>query len=288
MTQGNPHFYANPVNEDTGGKPMTGQEIGEARRQQLKHAEQHAAAFPAGNSPDVPQRDKRGVLTIPAMRAAIAAGGSVIVPAGPNKGRLATHDSHLPTAADLAEGDDTAEREALAALMEQQRTIDAQMSSLARARANRERSAELAAQRGTPQSPAADPNKGPGDAGHGNFAARPGTDNPNDPGLKQTAPVGDPKHRLTGIDPRGTNADARPLDATPDDARDPRDEPEPDTRGGKGTQTPHGGSNAAMVPTPPPTPPAPPADKTSHSDGKTADKADPKADTGKGDGKGNK
>jgi hypothetical protein len=172
MTQGNPHFAINPVNDDAGGKPMTGQEIGDARRQQVEHAQQHAAAHPAGNAPTVPQRDKRGVLTLAAMHAAIAAGGSVLIPAGPNKGRIGTDVSHLPTSADLAEGDDAAEREALEGLQLQQKNIDAQMQSLARARADREKTGELAAKRGAPHSPAADPNAGPGDAPVGNFAAR--------------------------------------------------------------------------------------------------------------------
>lgn len=74
--------------------------------------------------------DKNGKMTRAGMEETIKAGGSVL-----HGGKLYTRVETLPTAADLAAGDEQATAEALAGLDAQQRSLEEQRTRLLAARA---------------------------------------------------------------------------------------------------------------------------------------------------------
>lgn len=74
--------------------------------------------------------DKQGKMTRAGMEQVIRDGGSVL-----HGGKLHTRLDTLPTAADLAAGDEQATAEALAGIEAQQKSLDAQRQKLLAARA---------------------------------------------------------------------------------------------------------------------------------------------------------
>jgi hypothetical protein len=81
--------------------------------------------------------DKNNMLTRAGMEQVIREGGTV-----QHKGKLYSRIESLPSEADLAAGDEDAERRALAGLEEQQRALDAQRDRLSRAAADRAKAAK--------------------------------------------------------------------------------------------------------------------------------------------------
>jgi hypothetical protein len=274
----NPHFYANPVNvedDNAGVKPLTARQVGDVRRQQVADANEHARTFPNGNAPSGPERDNRGVLTRAAMIGILSAGGSVRVPEGVGirGGQIVNRVEDLPSEAELAQGDPDAERRALESLDRAQAELDRQRVAVSNARANRERSGVLAAQRGAayvkPGGPG-DPAAGH-DAVHGSEAARDAARRAEQ-AENQRRGVGDditmptqPAGPVTPHTITGTSAANRPAegggkgDGDPD--ADPRDNEDDKRGGGEGgndpTQPPTGSNAASATPGTTGTPPKP-------------------------------
>jgi hypothetical protein len=270
----NPQFYTQPVTVEDGEagiQPLTARQVGDARREQVAQANEHARAFPHGNAPSGPERDKRGVLTRAAMIAIIGAGGSVRVPEGVGAfgGQIVNNVDNLPTDAELAQGDPDAERRAAEAIDVQQRELDRQREALARGRAERERVAALATRRGNPPMPSG----GPGDpaaghdAVHGSDAARDAARRAEQRENERRGVGSDivmPTHPAGPVTPHtiaGTSAASRPPeggDPSDDDGGDPR-ENEDDKRGDPNAPpaTPSGSNAASATPGATGTPPKP-------------------------------
>jgi hypothetical protein len=81
--------------------------------------------------------DQNHKLTRAGMEQIIKGGGTVL-----HKGAIIGRVEALPSEADLAAGDEDAERRALAGLEEQQRALDAQRDRLSRAAADRAKAAK--------------------------------------------------------------------------------------------------------------------------------------------------